>query len=179
MTNRMRLMLAATAGLLVLNLWPSQPGIVAAVEREATEQMPPSAVHATSAVAVSTGAPQTAERPMLEPARRDPFAPAPPVQVVAKPPPPPPPAPVVVPVATAPSAPPLNLTFAGRITNPDGKQTIYVSFGETSMGIEKGTILPNGYRVENISEDAIELNFLALNTTARLPIPPAPRYETR
>jgi hypothetical protein len=178
MTKRMQLMLAVAAGLLVLNLWPSQPSIVAAVERNASEQAHPSVAMAPSALMASNSAPQTTERPMLEPARHDPFTPAPPVQVVVKA-LPPPPVPVVVPVVAAPSAPPLNLTFAGRITNPDGKQTIYVSFGETSMGIEKGTILPNGYRVESISEDAIELNFLALNTTARLPIPPAPRYEIR
>lgn len=71
------------------------------------------------------------------------------------------------------------MAFAGRIVWPDGKQVIYVSFAETSLPIEQGTILPNGYRVESISAESIEFNYLALNTTARLAIPPTPRYETR
>lgn len=117
---------------------------------------------------------------MLEPARRDPFAPLPPPPpVVVKAPPPPPPVQVTPPAPAAPTAPPLSIAFAGRITGPDGKQVIYVSFGETSLPIEQGTILPNGYRVESISAEAIEFNYLALNTTARLAIPPTPRYETR
>jgi hypothetical protein len=65
------------------------------------------------------------------------------------------------------------------MTGPDGKTLIYVSFGETSVAVEKGTILTNGYRVESITADAIEFNYLPLNTTAKLAIPPSPRYEIR
>jgi hypothetical protein len=177
MTQRMKFMLAVAAGLIALNLWPSPPSAGAPEEHETTQHVTASTSRTTSASMTIRDLSQQETRPMLEPARRDPFALAPAAKVVVKTPPPPPSVAAVV--AVEPSAPPLNLSFAGRITNPEGKQTIYVRFGETGMAIEKGTILPNGYRVENITEDSIELNYLALNTTARLAIPPAPRYETR
>lgn len=178
----MRWLLGAAGGLLLLNLLPSTgPGIVAPTPRADSDQVlsgtPQLSTHGQTTVAATTG--QNGQRPMLEPARRDPFSPTiPPPPVVAKA---PTPAPVQTspPVAAAPSAPPLNMSFAGRVIGPDGKQIIYVSFAETSLPIEQGKMLPNGYRVESISEDAIEFNYLALNTTARLTIPPAPRYETR
>lgn len=120
-------------------------------------------------------------RPLLEPARRNPFvaqelpAPlpkAPPVQVVAQvvvaPPPPP-----------APTAPPLNLSFAGRLLDPDGKESIYLTWGDKTLSAELGSVLPNGYRVERITADAIDLLYVELNTPARLALPAVPRYEIR
>jgi len=120
-------------------------------------------------------------RPLLEPARRNPFvgqvspAPvlkAPPVQavtqVVVAPPPPP-----------SPTAPPLNLSFAGRVRNPDGKESIYLTWGDKALSAEIGSVLPNGYRVERITADSIDLLYVELNTPARLSLPAAPRYEIR
>lgn len=120
-------------------------------------------------------------RPLLEPARRNPFvlseppAPlpkAPPVQTVAQvvvaPPPPP-----------VPTAPPLNLSFAGRVRDPDGKESIYLTWGDKTLNAELGSVLANGYRVERISADAIDLLYVELNTPARLALPTAPRYEIR
>lgn len=177
--GRMKWLLLVAAGVLVLRVFSDPvPGVVAPSARNG--KTPSDAVPHFKAASVATALRSDGPRPMLEPARRDPFAPPPPpAPVVVKAPPPPPPVQVAAPVPAAPSAPPLNIAFAGRIVGPDGKQVIYVSFAETSLPIEQGTILPNGYRVESISADAIEFNFLALNTVARLAIPPTPRYETR
>lgn len=114
------------------------------------------------------------ERRALEPASRDPFAAlAPPASVVAlkKP------APAAAP--PAPSPPPLNLRFTGKMTAPDGSQIIFVAFGETPMSLSLGQTLPNGYKVHAIHERAVELNYLPLNFTARLDLPDPPRYEIR
>lgn len=120
-------------------------------------------------------------RPVLEPASRNPFAwsaPPLPVSKVA----------VVQPVAPvvvsplpppAPVAPPLNLSFAGRVSDPDGKQTLYLTWGDKTLTAEVGVVLPNGYRVERITVDAVEFNYVELNAPARFAIPAAPRYEIR
>jgi hypothetical protein len=178
---RMRLLLLAAGILAVLNVVTpatSADTVLAVTRPVHVANAASEASNALGMPLMTTQTPVSMEvRSMLEPARRDPFGlPPPPPPVVAKA---PPPAPVAPPTPPAPSAPPLNMTFAGRMTGTDGKQIIYVSFAETSIAIEKGSILPNGYRVENISTDAIEFNYLALNTTATLAIPPAPRFETR
>ncbi|MDT7517130.1 hypothetical protein [Rhodoferax mekongensis] len=89
-------------------------------------------------------------------------------QVVVAPPPPP-----------APTAPPLNLSFAGRVRDPDGKESVYLTWGDKTLSAELGSVLPNGYRVERITVDAIDLLYVELNTPARLALPAAPRYEIR
>jgi hypothetical protein len=76
-------------------------------------------------------------------------------------------------------APPLNLSYAGRMTTPDGRQVVYVTYGETSMTIAAGQSLPNGYRVEAITPRAVEFTYAPLNTTARLELPESPKYEIR
>ena len=171
-TFRLRLMLIAAAGLLVLNLWPSSFTVVAAVDRHP-------GVMALSVPALQDTV-ATAERPMLEPARRDPFlAESTVLAPVVKPPPAPPVLVTAPPTMPLPSAPPMNMQYVGKVVQADGKQTVYVAFGETHVPVEQGTILSNGYRVEKITDSFIEFNFLALNTLARLAIPPAPRYEIR
>ncbi|TXT40779.1 MAG: hypothetical protein FD135_907 [Comamonadaceae bacterium] len=117
-------------------------------------------------------------RPMLEPASRDPFVPLPP------------PAPVVAkqvdikssaPFAPAPLpvAPPVNLTFMGRMTAPDGKQTVYATLGDTSLAMTVGQTLPNGYRVETINQSTIELSHPLLKTTARFELLAPPPFDIR
>jgi hypothetical protein len=119
--------------------------------------------------------PSNLERPVLQAASRDPFvsytAPAPPV---TKP---------IVPVRILPpplpSPPPLNLTFTGKTTTPDGRQLIYASVGDTVMSLTVGMTLPNGYTVTAITPQAVELHYAPLNTAARLDLPPSPTYEIR
>ncbi len=76
-------------------------------------------------------------------------------------------------------APPLNLVFAGRSTAPDGQQSVYALFGETSVTLKPGLTLPNGYRLESMTTLYAEFSYPALNTTARLEFPSAPTYEIR
>lgn len=117
------------------------------------------------------------DRPALEPATRDPFnvQPPPVAPILAATPPPPmpttPPAP--------PTPPPHEVTFAGRMTRPDGGDTVYVSYAGTSMPIVAGQSLPNGYRIETISTRAIELSYPSLKTTVRIDLPDSPKYEIR
>lgn len=114
------------------------------------------------------------DRPLLEPATRDPFNVQPPSvapTLAATSPPPMPTAP--------PAPPPHEVTFAGRMTRPDGGDTVYVSYAGTSMPIVVGQSLPNGYRIETISPRAIELSYPSLKTTVRIDLPDAPKYEIR
>lgn len=115
------------------------------------------------------------ERPMLPPAANDPFTlvppPAPPApkqsqQLSAAHPPPPPP-------------PPVNLSFSGRITTPEGKEVIYLAYGDVSMPIAVGQTLPNGYKVDAITEKSVELSYPSLNVSTRLELPQPPQYEIR
>lgn len=126
------------------------------------------------AVPASLPLPTHLERPMLEPAGRNPFeaiaVPVPVPAVIKK-------APVAAP--PAPSAPPLNLRFTGKMTTPDGRQIVFVAFGETPMSLSLGQTLPNGYKVQAIHERSVELNYLPLNFTARLDLPEPPQYEIR
>lgn len=114
------------------------------------------------------------QRPPLELASRDPFlalAP-PPVKVVAPPPmkaaPPPPPTP-----------PALNLRFSGRMTNPDGSQTVFVDLGNSPVTLVVGQTLSNGYKVTAITEKAVELSYAPMNFTTRFDLPAIPKYEIR
>lgn len=169
--NRLIWLLSIAAGLAALNIFsPTESAMV-----QASSERPPQ----TAAVGEKTTiAEPLPHRPTLLPAQKDPFASAH-KQVTVAMPPLTTQIPIQVPTPQPVSAPILNIQFAGRITDPNGKQQLYVTLGETSMSIEQGTILPNGYRVENITADSIELNYLALDSKTRLPIPPTPRFETR
>jgi hypothetical protein len=87
--------------------------------------------------------------------------------------------PVAAPLPAAPNGPPVNMVFAGRMTAPDGTLNVYVVFGENTLAITAGQILPNGYRVDAISARAVELRYPQLNTTTRLDLPELPKFETR
>jgi hypothetical protein len=138
--------------------------------------------------------PARLERDAIATAARDPFGS---IQVLALPVPPkltptktmvltptptaivavPPSVPVMA--APAPSAPPLNLRFAGRMTNPDGQQMIFAMLAEQAITLSVGQDLPNGYHVDSISERMVKLTFTALGTTASLDLPEPPKYEIR
>jgi hypothetical protein len=141
---------------------------------EERSALPPSTVALATSAALEIHAEW--DRPLLEPAARDPFAPeAPQPQqpastpaAVVTPPPPPPPAP-----------PPLGLTFVGRMVAPDGTASIMASNGSDTLTLRSGLTLPNGYRVEAIDEQAVHLSYPGLHATARLDLPPTPRYQTR
>ena len=146
MTGRARIMalIGVAAFLAWLNFYhPAPNGLVKESARSATlgatnqagtPQRQPAIAQSVPSQLISL---ETLGRPMLEPAERDPFglvAPKPVVPVVQ--------APVALPiqvvaapVAAAPTPPPVNMSFAGRMTAPDGTQVVYVAFGEVSLAI--------------------------------------------
>ncbi len=140
------------------------------------------AVNAIGKTELSANAlPQQLERDKLEPALRDPFMyvapPAPPAP--KKPPPAPPPMPAPVMAAPAPSAPSLDLRYTGRMTAPDGTLIVFVTYADSPITLAVGQSLPNGYRVDHISDRVVDLSYPALGTTARLDLPELPKYEIR
>jgi hypothetical protein len=183
---RLHLLAAVAVGLVCLNLLapappPPSQQLVQIAQRSAAlapsgAALPTSTTPPTPPTFTPVSSPAQQGRPALEPALRDPFA-APAPLVVAKVAPALPPPPIATPVA--PSAPAHGLAFAGRITTPDGREQVYVSSGDISMPIATGQTLPNGYRVEAITERTVELSYPPLNTTARLELPAPPQYEIR
>lgn len=112
----------------------------------------------------------------LEPAKRDVFAPvlppAPPVppapKVVAAPPPPfePP----------APMAPPMNYRYVGQMRAPDGTLSLYLSRGvDAPVPVAIGDRLGDGYVVESVSDEGVQLVYPPLGVKASVNIPPAQR----
>lgn len=172
MTSRQRIAILIGIATVLAWLVARQPGpmeIVAVNERPSS-----SAYIAGDSVSRPTGLPRQLDRPLLTPADRDPFVMLPP------------PAPVlpkqVKPVVVAPpppQPPPTNLSFAGRITMPDGHEVIYMAYGDVSLPISVGQTLPNGYRVDAITAKAVELSYPPLNTSTRLELPEPPKYEIR
>lgn len=178
-------LLLSLAGMLVwLNL--SEPDPVAVVGAVSHGRAPESRASKSeftdqSVPAVKPAAilPTQLSRPSLESARRDPFAPevVPPV-AVAK---------ALSPKSTplielpppVPEPPPLNLSYAGRMHAPDGSLVVYATQGEDSYALAHGLVLPNGYRVESITERGVAFSFPAMNHTARLDLPAPQKYETR
>lgn len=133
-----------------------------------------------AALAPSTSS-SFADRIPLQPALRDPFAAGHAIAVQPSP-PAPKPIPLVAapaPVPLPPAAPALNLRFVGRIATPDGRDIVYLSLSETSTAIAVGQVLGNGYRVEAITDDAVQLTYAPLNVSVRFPLPPPPTHEIR
>ena len=205
MTFRRRIMLALGLGVL-LAAWfvsnsgkravpsehfafPSSAGALVGASAQAEANTPPNR-SVLPAKTVSDAVPQQLKRNRLEAAARDPFsleaatvAPAPqkPASATSAPAsqraPPPLPPPVMA--APVPSPPQLNLRFMGRMTNPDGQQVIFATLAESPVTLSVGQELANGYRVDSITDRAVQLSYPVLGTTARLDLPEPPKYEIR
>jgi hypothetical protein len=93
-------------------------------------------------------------------------APAPPQATIQAPPSPP-------------LAPQLNLRFIGRITEPNGKRVVFANMNDNPLTLTEGYVLPNGFRVDAIKEDAVELTYTPLNTLARFELPKSPIFDIR
>jgi hypothetical protein len=123
--------------------------------------------------------PSEIDRFMLEQAKRNPFVATVPPVVKPKAVPVPPP-PVVQPIVAAqPMAPLLNLSFVGRVLEADGQRAIFANFNNETLRLTPGQVLPNGFRVDAINDDAVELTYPPLNTTARFELPKPPPFEIR
>lgn len=119
-------------------------------------------------------------RAALHPALRDPFEvmPAsPPANLDAAQPAEPPSAPPAPP--PPPSPPPLNLVFSGAVRNVSGGLDVYALFNSDPVALTPGTVLPNGYRVDKVTAQSVELLHPQFNVSAVLTIPPAPAFEVR
>jgi len=121
--------------------------------------------------AVSPTLPSHLPTATLDPANFDPF-------VGAQPPPPPPPKPqplpvVVAPPPPAPTAPPLTYRYLGQMVDPSGQRLVYLGKGDKDVLVAVGTQLDEGYVVETISTDGIQLHYPPLDVRAVINIPPA------
>lgn len=165
--------LMVTAALSALALWLDQAPakVVAALDRSqsswSSAAVPPRSVAASPA---TSPLPVLLEPFQLEAARRDIFvpvvAPAPEVaslpSVVAPPPPP------------APTAPTLSWRYLGVMVTPGGQRLVMLARGDTTLTIQPGTPLDEGYVVEAIGPDAVRVIYSPLGTVVNIPIPPAP-----
>ncbi len=115
----------------------------------------------------------------LKPAARNPFV----IQAAPAPVPPPPPvvaAPVVVAAPMVPHEPPPRLTFAGRMHMPDGRVVVLARWGDgRPVRLEMGKDLGNGYRVERMSEQSVDLLNPRTQAMVQLALPAPPRFEMR
>lgn len=112
----------------------------------------------------------------LAEARFDPFAgvmpppaaPAPQTSAVS----PPPPAP--------PSPPPLLVRFAGRLTDADGQETVFLAGTDgTPIPIKQGATLEAGYVVESVTASSATLVYPPSGTHVGVPLEPAPDSSSR
>lgn len=120
--------------------------------------------------------PQTPVRTPLSPARVDPFnseasLPAFTVKPLEVPEPPP-----LLPTTTVPT---LNLQFIGRVTQIDGRETIYMAHGDNTLTITEGMSLPYGYRVDEVTPKHVRLSHPELENPVVLDLPSPPAFEIR
>jgi hypothetical protein len=111
----------------------------------------------------------------LTAAKRDFFLPvlppAPPLSPVTK---------VVAPTSPPPPlveamAPPVNYRYFGQMLDPDGTRLLYLSRGVVPLQVAVGDRLDDGYVVESVSEETIQLVYPPLGVRVQVPIPVAQR----
>lgn len=139
------------------------------------------AIYGACAVAAPVTHPDVSAdfRPVLKAAARDPFlmpvasSPAPTKPAFVPPPP-------VLAAPVTPSDPVLQLSFTGRMQTPDGRTVVLAQWSDgRPVALEQGKLLHNGYRVERMSANLVELLNPQTQAVLQLPLPPAPRFETR
>lgn len=118
----------------------------------------------------------------LEPADFDPF-------VGLQPPPAPPPRPSATvlaaappaapPVPPTPTAPPLNYRYLGQMIDPAGTRLVYLGRADKEVPVAVGTQLDEGYVVDAINANGIQLRYPPLDTRAVISIPPTEETASR
>lgn len=73
----------------------------------------------------------------------------------------------------SPAAPPLPFSYLGRLRKGD-RLIVYVLRDQEMLLAEAGAVLDSQYRVERISDTAVEFLYLPLGSRQELTIPPAP-----
>ena len=159
--------LMATAALCVAALWleDGPAKIVAAHDRPVVAITTPLAVPTTTL-------PRQITPLSLEPARRDIFVPVEPP--APKPVSPPPVLAQAPPSPPAPTAPAMTWRYLGAMVTPAGQRLVMLARGDSTVTVQPGTRLDEGYVVEAVGSDAIRLVYPPLGTVVDVPIPPAP-----
>lgn len=76
--------------------------------------------------------------------------------------------------------PPPSLVFSGRMRTPDGRTVVLARWADgTPVSLEAGKELGNGYRVERMTEQSVDLLNPQTQAMVQLTLPAAPRFETR
>jgi hypothetical protein len=137
----------------------------------------PSIIGSTSALPSASPGGHELTRADLKRATRDPFSvqaaplPAPTAPVVAAP---------ALAAPITPREPVPSLSFAGRMQTPDGRTLVLGRWADgTPVSLEEGKDLGNGYRVERMSEQSVDLLNPQTQAMVQLALPPAPPFEIR
>lgn len=167
-------MLGGTAALSLVALWvPARIGVVVAARNHASAGAramgsPP----ALAASKANSPLPASLKPVQLEAARRDVFASEEPRPVaVTKP---------VAPVASAPpppaiSAPPMPYKVVGVMLDPDGRRLVILGKVDKSLIVAPGMQLDEGFLVEAVGDEAVQLLYRASDTRFQIPIPRSPQ----
>ncbi|MTV40559.1 hypothetical protein [Duganella radicis] len=71
---------------------------------------------------------------------------------------------------SAPVAPPLPYSFAGKLDLDGGVSVMYLVKGEQSFAVSKGEIFDNNYRLEGMQDGNLVIVYLPLNSKQLLPV---------
>lgn len=176
MRRGLRWALGLTLGLTALAWWTSPDNgpvsVVAAIDRASAGPSGPRMPLPPLAEGDVPPLPERLTERHLEPARADIFVRA---LVQAAPPAAPAPEPPPLPVAE-PAAPPMNYRFLGRMTDPNGREQIYLVHEDRSVAVSPGDTLSDGYLVKSVSAQEIVLTHPPTATEVAISIP-APQGE--
>ena len=166
-------MLGGTAALSLVALWvPAQPRVLAAAHTEAPS-LPATPAGASPAAVAAPPAKRSlpaSQKPVqLDAAKRDLFASEEPKPVAAAKPaapaastPPPPP---------AVSAPPMPYKVVGVMLDPDGRRLVILGKVDKSIIAAPGMQLDEGFLIEAVGDEAVQLLYPASDTRFHIPIP--------
>ncbi len=152
------------AAVLVASFWPhgdDTTGVVEPVRKSARAHQPAAQPAQTTARAQSPS--RTGRHSFASLAEANLF----PAQSF-RPPPPPPPPPAPPP---PPMAPPVPFSFVGIWTEA-GKESVFLGQGERTLRAQKGDELAGGWRLDQLSPDALVFTYLPLNQQRTLRIAP-------
>lgn len=170
-------MLGGTAALSAVALWlPAKPVVVAPARNASSGKVAVSVAPTSPALALAAAAklplPLHLNPVQLEAAKRDffaleepkPVAAAKPAAPVATTPPPP---------AVAPPAMPYKVV--GVMLDPEGRRLVVLAKPDKSIVVVPGMSLDEGFVVESVGDESVQLLYPALDTRFNLPIPRSPQ----
>jgi hypothetical protein len=80
-----------------------------------------------------------------------------------------------IPPPPAPTAPPLAYRYLGEMVDPAGKRYVYLGKGDKEIPVTAGTLLEEGYVVDAIGAEGIQVRYPPLDERSVINIPPANR----